>query len=248
MNNITLNLCHLYPKTMSTYGDLGNIITIRQRTLWRGFKVNICNVEIGQSIPEAVDLYFFGGGQDLAQSAVALDLQSKSKQIHQDVEKGVPLLAICGGYQLLGSAYMPFDSPPILGISLFPVKTEASHDRMIGNLIIKSDLKFSDRSPQTIVGFENHSGKTYFESRTDALPLGKVLKGWGNNGADHTEGCIKNNAIGCYLHGSLLPKNPHLADWLIQKALEQKGISIELQKLDDQLELAAHQAILNRFA
>jgi CobQ-like glutamine amidotransferase family enzyme len=182
------------------------------------------------------------------------------------VEQGVPLLSICGGYQLLGDYYEPFAAqvgsfstksrplrgPKLPGIGLFPAFTQASHDRMIGNIIIKpsdelvSQLVGKSEKP-LLVGFENHSGKTHLKD--GGKPLGKVVKGFGNNGKDHTEGCIYKNAIGCYMHGSLLPKNPALADWLLSKALEVKyGEEIELKSLDDELEQKAHQAAIQRFS
>ncbi len=202
------------------------------------------------------DIFFFGGGQDQAQESVSRDLvvSSKGKIIKSEIERGVPLLSICGGYQLLGDYYKPFaaqnDSfspksrphkgPKLSGISLFPAYTLASHDRMIGNIVIETMFG-------KLVGFENHSGKTYLKK--EAIPLGMVLKGFGNNGKDQTEGCVYKNAIGCYMHGSLLPKNPKLADWLLTKALEVKyGKKIELTKLEDELEIRAQRSAIKRFS
>ena len=237
---------YLYGDLMNIYGDTGNIIALKKRAQWREIDVEIKNISIGDSLKKGeVDIFFFGGGQDQQQETVAKDLQSKAKVIKAEIERGVPLLSICGGYQLLGDYYQPHQGPKLPGISIFPAYTVASYDRMIGNIVIKE-------SDKTLVGFENHSGKTYLRGK----PLGKVIKGFGNNGEDKEEGCIYKNAIGCYMHGSLLPKNPQLADWLLQKALEVKygsprgeaGKEIELKPLDDSLETQAHIAAINKFS
>ncbi len=248
---------------MNIYGDTGNIITLKKRAQWRGIEAEVKNISISDRISTSdVDIFFFGGGQDQQQELVARDLQKgKGKIIKQEVERGVPLLAICGGYQLLGEYYQPHKGPrqrpasqrgergspsaaKLPGVGLFPAYTVASHDRMIGNIVIHAT---SYLLPATsLVGFENHSGKTYLKK--GALPFGMVVKGFGNNGEDKTEGCIYKNAIGCYMHGSLLPKNPHLTDWLIQKALETKyGLEVKLKPLNDELENKAHQKAIKMF-
>jgi len=233
---------YLYGDLMNIYGDTGNIIALKKRAGWRGIEVIIKMFSIGNKLKKGdVNIFFFGGGQDQAQELVSRDLVSsnKGKIIKEEVESGVPLLAICGGYQLLGDHYKPHKEPKLPGIGLFPAYTLASHDRMIGNIIIESMFG-------KLVGFENHSGKTYLKK--GAIPLGMVNKGWGNNGKDKTEGCIYKNAIGCYMHGSLLPKNPKLADWLLRKALEVKyGKEIELEPLDDTLELLTHSYAVKKF-
>ncbi len=232
---------YLYGDCMNIYGDTGNIIALTKRAHWRGIEVEVKNISIGDNLPKA-DLYFFGGGQDQSQQLVARDLggRGKGEGIKKDVERGVPLLSICGGYQLLGEYYQPFDAEKLAGVGLFQAYTKASRDRMVGNIVIDSDFG-------KLVGFENHSGKTYLKNR--AKPLGKVIKGFGNNGEDQTEGYIYKNAIGCYMHGSLLPKNPLLADWLLQKALETKyGKNIELAPLDDILETEAHRKAVSKFS
>jgi hypothetical protein len=237
-----LTIGYLYGDLMNIYGDTGNIIALKKRAEWRGIEVEVKNVSIGSKLKKGdVDVYFFGGGQDQAQELVSADLikSGKGKIIKSEVERGVPLLAVCGGYQLLGDYYKPFSGPKLPGISLFPSYTLASHDRMIGNIVIESMFG-------KLVGFENHSGKTHLKK--GAIPLGMVQKGWGNNGKTKTEGCIYKNAIGCYMHGSLLPKNPKLADWLLQKALEVKyGKEVKLESLDDTLEIQAHQKAISRF-
>ena len=232
---------YLYGDLMNIYGDTGNIIALQRRALWRGIEVEVQKISVGIKLKRGdVDIFFFGGGQDQAQEIVANDLKSKAAVIKAEVERGVPLLSICGGYQLLGISYKPHNSPKLPGVGLFPVYTVASHDRMIGNIVIDSGFG-------KLVGFENHSGKTYLKK--GAQPLGKIKSGFGNNGEDQTEGCIYKNAIGCYMHGSLLPKNPQLADWLLQKALEVKyGKEIELKPLDDFLETQAHIATIQKFS
>ena len=251
---------------MNIYGDTGNIIALKKRAEWRGIEVEIKNISIKDKLEKrGADLFFFGGGQDQAQELVAQDLvrSGKGKIIKEEIERGVPLLSICGGYQLLGEYYQPHQGPRLPGVGLFPTYTIAGDKRMIGNIIVKvnSDqwLVNSEKETKTpftihhspitnylLVGFENHSGKTYLKS--GAQSLGKVVKGFGNNGEDQTEGCIYKNAIGCYMHGSLLPKNPYLADWLLKKALEGKyGKKVRLKPLDDELETRAHQAAIARF-
>lgn len=233
---------YLYGDLMNIYGDTGNIIALKKRAEWRGIEVEIKNISVEDKLKKGeADIFFFGGGQDQAQEIVSRDLgkSGKGKVVRQEIERGVPILSVCGGYQLLGDYYRPHKGPKLPGISLFSTYTLASHDRMIGNIIIESMFG-------KLVGFENHSGKTHL--KRGATPLGMVNKGWGNNGKDRTEGCIYKNAIGCYMHGSLLPKNPKLADWLLKKALEVKyGKEIELEPLDDTLELQARNAAIKKF-
>lgn len=239
-----LTIGFLYGDLMNIYGDTGNIITLKKRCEWRGIDVEVKNITIGSKDTKA-DIYFFGGGQDQQQSTVAKDLAQKGQSIKEAVEKGVPLLSICGGYQLLGEYYQPFDGAKLPGVGIFPAYTVASNDRMIGNIVVQTQSTNSQLPATKLVGFENHSGKTYLKE--GGVPLGKVIKGFGNNGEDKSEGCVYKNAIGCYMHGSLLPKNPELADWLIQKALEIKyGEEVELKKLDDSLEQKVHGSIISR--
>jgi hypothetical protein len=250
---------YLYPDLMNIYGDTGNIICLQKRCEWRGIEVEVKNISLGDKIKKSdCDLYFFGGGQDQSQNEVAKDLKTKAKILKGEAERGVPFLSICGGYQLLGEYYQPFEGEKLEGVGIFPAFTKASNNRMIGNIIIKltansfqsTDSK-SDSwrliAEDSIIGFENHSGKTYLKE--GAKPLGKVIKGFGNNGEDQTEGCIYKNSIGCYMHGSLLPKNPNLADWLIQKALEIKyEEKISLNSLNDDLENQAHDSTIKKFS
>ncbi len=232
---------YLYPDLMNIYGDTGNIIALKKRAQWRGIDVVVKKISIGNKLKKGdVDLFFFGGGQDQSQNTVAADLPSKSKILRAEIKKGVPLLSICGGYQLLGEYYKPHKGPRLEGVGIFPAYTVASNARMIGNIVIESMFG-------KLVGFENHSGKTYLNPGTSSF--GMVISGFGNNGEDKIEGSMYQNAIGCYMHGSLLPKNPKLADWLIKKALEVKyGKKIELEPLDNTFELQAQQKAIKRFS
>lgn len=246
---IVLKICHLYPTLMDTYGDKGNIIALKKRCEWRGIKTEINELSIGQSLKSDVyDLFFFGGGQDNVQTIVAKDLKSKADILKGDIENGSVLLSICGGYQLLQKYFKTQTGETIEGISLFDAYTEGSNDRMIQNLLIETESPIQEQienvypgnnppSPY-LIGFENHSGKTYLGK--SAKPLGSVLVGSGNNGQDTTEGAVYKNAFGCYLHGSLLPKNPHFADFLISKALEKKCGKVKLKPIDDTIEWQAH--------
>lgn len=233
-----VKIVHLYPERMSIYGDYGNIIALTQRMNWRGIKNTVERVEVGGRIPKDAKLIFIGGGQDKGQVIVAKDLQQKSAQIHDLVESGVPLLSVCGGYQLLGEYFISSDYGELKGIGLFNVITKAISQRMIGNIVVDSEL-FGE-----LVGFENHSGATEFVGR--AHPLGKVKKGFGNNPRDKHEGAVYKNAIGTYMHGSFLPKNPLVCDWLIQRAMSRGGEVIGLKDLDDSIEIQARNSAAKR--
>lgn len=233
-----IKIAHLYPERMSIYGDFGNVIALSQRMNWREIKNEVVSVEVGEKIPTDVDLIFIGGGQDKGQVIVAEDLAKKGSQIRDFVESGGPLLSVCGGYQLFGEYFISNDYGQIQGIGLFNVISKATDTRMIGNIVIQSE-KFGQ-----LVGFENHSGATEFIGR--AQPLGLVKKGFGNNPTDKLEGVIYKNAIGTYLHGSFLPKNPKVADWLIRQAIKQSGQNIKLKELNDELENSARKFAAKR--
>src|SRR3990170_5724957 len=254
---MTLNICHLYPDLMDTYGDKGNTVTFQKRCRWRGIDVKVANISVGQPLSNFdFDFYFFGGGQDKAQTIVGIDLQKKKRHLETAVNNGAVLLSICGGYQLLQKYFKTKTGEIIKGIGLFDAYTEGSNDRMIQNLWIdlednlKDDIRKiyptidSEQLTTDLIGFENHSGKTYLGK--NLKPLGTVIKGAGNNGEDKTEGIRYKNAFGCYLHGSLLPKNPHFADYLISKALERRYGKVKLEPLDDSFEWQAHQATIAR--
>jgi CobQ-like glutamine amidotransferase family enzyme len=191
---------------------------------------------------DEVDVFFFGGGQDREQALVYADLlEFKQPQLARAVAEGAQILAVCGGYQLLGHYYQTAGGERYDGIGLIDVRTEAGKKRFIGDVVVETDI--ADLKPRTLVGFENHSGRTFLGPK--AKPLGRVVIGNGNNGSDGYEGFIQGGVIGSYLHGSLLPKNPHLADHLIRGALKRRGVD-ELSPLDDSAELAAHELILQR--
>jgi CobQ-like glutamine amidotransferase family enzyme len=235
-----LRLLSLYPEQMNIYADRGNILFLRQRCEWRGISFSYAAAGQGERIdPGAHDLFYVGGGQDRDQRMVAADmLATKRNSLASAVEDGAVLLAVCGGYQLLGHSYqLGGDRIPGLGLAdLETVREEGP--RLIGNVAIEADLGVG---PRLIAGFENHGGRTYLGER--AQPLGRVVKGFGNNGRDGVEGVRRANLIGTYLHGPLLPKNAWLADRLIEMALARRqGSEPELDPLDDSLEAAAHES------
>lgn len=235
-----LNICHMYPDLLNVYGDVGNILILKYRAENRGIKTNIFNISINDEFyPEKYDIVFFGGGQDYEQSIVSEDLKkSKQKAIYDYIENNKVFLSICGGYQLLGKYYVTPYGEEIDGLNILDIYTESGEKRLIGNSVI-----YNKEFNETYVGFENHSGKTYIGS---LKPLGKVLSGYGNNGEDGSEGCIYRNTFCTYFHGSLLSKNPELADRLISLALEQKYGKFILPPLDDTYELKAKEFIIRR--
>ena len=226
-----LRVLALYPEQMNIYADRGNIVFLRRRCEWRDIGFSYAAAGPGEPVdPGAHDLLYLGGGQDRDQRAVALDMvASKRDGIAAAVEDGATMLAVCGGYQLLGNGYRLGDER-LPGLGLVDLETvREPGERLIGNVAIEVDL---GDGPRTIAGFENHGGRTYLGE--DARPLGRVLRGFGNNGRDGFEGVRRGNLIGTYLHGPLLPKNAWLADWLIATATGE-----ELAPLDDTLEDAA---------
>lgn len=227
-----LRVLALYPELMNIYADRGNLAVLRARCEWRGLGFELASASLGEAVdPEAQDLVYMGGGQDRDQAAVARDMvETKQEALHAAADRGTVVLAVCGGYQLLGSSYRLGDEE-LPGIGLVDLRTvRGEGDRLIGNCAIEADL---GTGPRIIAGFENHGGRTHLGS--DERPLGRVLKGHGNNGEDGTEGVRRGNVIGTYLHGPLLPKNIWLADRLIELALD-----VELEPLDDAMEDAAH--------
>lgn len=254
MNNKTLTIGWLYPDLMSTYGDRGNIITLKKRCEWRNIDVTI--LAIDQSTPvkkiQNIDLIFGGGAQDKQQEIVMQDLTGeKGNMIKQLIENTTPALFVCGAPQLMGKFYEPAEGEKIEGLGIFDMVSKhpgANKPRLIGNVVASvywEHLNAADHPPTTIVGFENHGGRTYLGK--NAKPFARVIKGNGNNGEDGTEGVVYKNAIGCYFHGPLLPKNPHVADWLITSALAKKyNQLVQLKDLDDSLENQAHEAIARK--
>jgi CobQ-like glutamine amidotransferase family enzyme len=235
-----LHIAFLYPDLMNIYGDRGNIIALQRRAEWRGIRVEVHALSLGDELDiERDDFYFFGGGQDRQQIAVSQDLQGrKGEQLKEAVERGAVVLSVCGGYQLLGHYYRPHDGADLPGIGLFDLHTVAGDRRFIGNVVVQTD--FVGR----LVGFENHSGLTYLGPGVS--PLGTSLVGYGNNGQDGHEGARYKTAYGCYLHGSLLPKNPHFADYLLGQALTRRHGPVDLPTMDDALEQAAHANAVER--
>jgi lipid II isoglutaminyl synthase (glutamine-hydrolysing) len=230
---IVLRVGALYPELMNIYADRGNIAVLRARCEWRGLGFELASASLGEPLdPDAHDLIYMGGGQDRDQAVVANDMvATKRDALHTAAGRGAVVLAVCGGYQLLGHAY-EMGGEELPGVGLVDLRTvREPGPRLIGNCAIEADLGAGQR---VIAGFENHGGRTYLGA--GERPLGRVLKGHGNNGRDGFEGVHRDNVIGTYLHGPLLPKNIWLADRLIELAL-----GIELEPLrDDELEDAAH--------
>jgi hypothetical protein len=237
-----LVIAHLYPELMGIYGDRGNVLALARRASWHGLEVEVRHITRGER-PDlaAVDVLVFGGGQDKEQVVVCEDLQGPlGTELKAAIEDGLVVLSICGGYQLLGHYYQPHQGAKLPGLSVLDAYTVAGPERFIGNVVISSAELPEGR--QTVVGFENHSGLTFLEE--GCRPLGAVVKGKGNNGRDGHEGAVYKNCFGTYLHGPVLPKNPHLVDHLLSLALARRTGGSRLETLDDRLELAAHEAAL----
>lgn len=247
-----LKIGHLYPDLLDLYGDRGNILTLVQRSQWRGIETGVQRVSIGDSLDlSKIDILFIGGGSDREQNILVEDLMKRKRELKAAIEDGLVVLAICGGYQLLGQYYQMSGGKKIPGLGFLDLWTEAGSKRLIGNVVVKLEGRLYEQSaqlssspPETLVGFENHSGKTFLGK--DLQPLGQVLHGNGNNSQDGTEGVRYKNVFGTYLHGPLLPKNPHFADLLLSLAFERTGTTKKLTALDDQLELLAHQTMVQR--
>ena len=236
-----ITVCHMYPDLLNLYGDRGNVIAFLKRCMWRNIPVNLVEVGIGESIDfEKIDFLFLGGGSDTEQNLIARDLMKRKKLLSQAVENGLVVLAICGGYQLLGRYYRTLDGKEIPGLSIMNHYTVAGKNRLTGNVAIEIEL---DGKKHKIVGFENHAGRTFLDG---VKPLGKILSGFGNNAKDGTEGAVYKNVFCSYLHGPVLPKNPELTDHLIKLALKRRGIQQELLPLNDQFEKQAKEYILSK--
>lgn len=222
-----LHIVHIYPNEMNTYGDRGNLLTLTKRAEWHGLEPVVHYYHAGDEFPAEADIVLGGGGQDSAQEHIQNDILRIGDTLYRLVQAGVPMLMVCGTYQLFGKRFLTQDGEDITGIGIFDVETFGGAKRLIGNTAIET-TDFG-----VLYGFENHSGKTYLKNGQQ--PLGKVVRGNGNNGEDKTEGARTVNAIGTYCHGPLLPNNPELADSLIRLALQRKGESIELKPIDDKL-------------
>ena len=236
-----LNICHLYPDVLNLYGDRGNIISMEKRLQWRGIEVKTTGVPIGEKLKAAdYDLIFIGGGQDFEQEVLLNDLRGeKTDELKAAVEDGTPVLAICGGYQMLGRYYTTWDGKQCDFTGILDLYTIGAEQRMIGNYMFSCE-----EIGANIVGFENHSGKTYLGE--GVLPMGQVLAGCGNNGEDGTEGARYKNVFATYSHGSLLPKNPLLCDYILKTALKRKYGEAELEPIVDKMEQAAHDEMEKR--
>jgi CobQ-like glutamine amidotransferase family enzyme len=233
-----IRLGHLYPEYLNIYADRGNIAVLANRAGWRGIDLVVEAVSVGDDLhPGAHDLLYVGGGQDREQSLIAPDLAAKGEAIREAVDRGVAVLAVCGGYQLLGRHYRDRAGEELPGAGLFPLHTVAGERRLIGDCLLECELEPGEK--RTLAGFENHAGLTRLES--GAEPLGRVIAGFGNDGQSGFEGCRLGTAIGTYLHGPLLPRNPWLADWVLAQALAHRtGEAHQLEELPDVLEKEAH--------
>ncbi|MFZ5633466.1 MAG: type 1 glutamine amidotransferase [Bacillota bacterium] len=231
----------MYPDLLNLYGDRGNIIAFTRRCQWREIEVDVHQVSIGVKTDfSQMDFVFLGGGSDREQNLMAADLMKRTGELKEAIEDGLVVLAICGGYQLLGKYYRTLAGEIIPGLGILDLYTEGGQKRLIGNVAVEVELEGVRRR---ITGFENHSGRTYLG---DLEPLGDVLAGYGNNGEDRKEGARYKNVLCSYLHGPLLPKNPFLADHLISCALRRRYGDGSLQPLDDTLENAANRVMLRR--
>jgi CobQ-like glutamine amidotransferase family enzyme len=230
---VIVRVGHLYPDYLNIYADRGNIAVLARRAAWRGHELDVTAIGMDDAIvPGDHDLYYVGGGQDREQILVAENLAAKAAPLIEAVEDGAALLAVCGGYQLLGRGYRGFHGEDMPGVGLFPLETVAGDRRMIGDVLLDTKLG-------PVAGFENHAGRTRLDP--GAEPLGRVVAGFGNDGESGYEGALVRRAIGTYLHGPLLPRNPHLADWLLAQALAHRtgGEAPELEPLGDELEAQA---------
>jgi len=234
MNTIVVG--HLYPDYLNIYADRGNIAVLEKRAAWRGVELDVRAIGMDDAVPPDVDLFYVGGGQDREQALVAENLVTKGGAVRDAVERGAALLAVCGGYQLLGRFYRDTRGEEQPGIGLFPHETVAGERRMIGDVLLECELE--PGVTRTLAGFENHAGRTHLDAGAQAL--GRVVAGFGNDGESGYEGCRVARAVGTYLHGPLLPRNPWVADWLLVEAGRHAGFELDPSPLPDDLEQAAH--------
>ena len=233
---------HLYPDYLNIYADRGNIAVLARRAEWRGHELEVESISMGEALrPDAHDLLYVGGGQDREQAIVSVDLEAKAEAVRASAAGGAAVLAVCGGYQLLGRFYRGRDGVELPGIGLLPLVTVAGERRMIGDVLL--DCAWAGH---TLAGFENHAGRTLLDE--GAEPLGRVIDGFGNDGESGFEGCRAGRVIGTYLHGPLLPRSPWLADWVLAQALAHAsgGEAPELEPLADELEADAHAVAAGR--
>lgn len=238
MTTKSINLLQLYPRDMNIYGDWGNTLVLKRRLEWHGYKVNLLDYNLGDKFPNTVDLIVGGGGQDSGQSKIGKDLMKIRDTLVSLAEDDVPMLMVCGLYQQFGHYFKTRDGETIEGIGLLDLHTIGGNERLIGNIVTYGE-QFGE-----IVGYENHSGLTTLG--TGVKPLGTVTRGAGNNNRDRTEGARYRNIIGTYLHGSLLPKNPRLADWLIEQAVTRKYGEFTPGVIDDRFAEQAREIAIKR--
>jgi CobQ-like glutamine amidotransferase family enzyme len=228
---------HLYPGYLNIYADRGNIAVLAARARWRQVELDVRTIGVGAPTPDDVDFFYVGGGQDREQALIAPDLAARGAELREAVSSGAAALAVCGGYQLLGRSYRDRGGEELPGAGVLPLHTVAGDRRMIGDVLLECELE--PGSVRTLAGFENHAGRTILDP--GAEPLGRVVAGFGNDGESGYEGCRAGRAIGTYLHGPLLPRNPWLADWLLAQALGHRtGEVPTLAPLPDELEAQAH--------
>jgi lipid II isoglutaminyl synthase (glutamine-hydrolysing) len=241
---VRITVGHLFPDYLNIYADRGNIAVLIRRAAWRGHELEVEAIGAGDSLrPGAHDLYYIGGGQDREQELIAPALAAHGEALREAASGGAALLAVCGGYQLLGRSYRDQSGDELPGVGLFPLQTAAGERRMIGDVLLECELEPGER--RTLAGFENHAGRTFLDD--GAEPLGRVLAGFGNDGESGYEGCRVGRAIGTYLHGPLLPRNPWLADWLLAQALGHRtGEAPSFDPLADDLEAQAHEVSAGR--
>jgi len=232
-----LTLVHLYPREMNIYGDTGNMLVLRKRLAWRGLDATVVPVSVGDPLPADADILLGGGGQDATQGDIGADFVSRAATLRAMADDGVVMLGICGTYQLFGHEFLTKDGRRIAGTGVLDVTTTGSDTRLIGNNHVESPWG-------RLVGFENHSGLTRLGSGVQ--PLGRTLSGRGNNGEDATEGAVRANVFGTYLHGPVLAKSPGFADELLRRAFARRGDPVELAPLDDSLALAAAEVAVGR--
>lgn len=238
MKNKPIRILHLYSRDMNIYGDRGNILCMKKRLQWYGYSPEVIEYNQGDKFPQKIDIVVGGGGQDSGQIKIQKDLIKIGPKLKKMADNGTPMLMICGLYQLFGHFFQTADNKKIQGIGLLNLKTYGKSERLIGNVIVHSE-QFGQ-----IVGYENHSGQTFLGYRMK--PLGRVWLGAGNNTADSHEGAIYMNVIGTYLHGSLLPKNPAIADFLIKTAIENRYGEFKLKPIKDKITDLARKAALKR--
>jgi hypothetical protein len=236
---VKIRVGHLYPDYLNIYADRGNIAVLAQRAAARGHELDVQSIGLGDGVPEDIDLFYVGGGQDREQALIAPDLAAKAGPLREAVEADAAFLAVCGGYQLLGRSYRDLAGEELPGVGLLPLTTAAGERRMIGDVLLECAW-----AGETLAGFENHAGRTILD--LDAEPLGRVVSGFGNDGASGFEGCRYRKVCGTYLHGPLLPRNPWFADRVLADALAHAGCPDELPPLEDGLERDAHRVSAER--